>query len=185
MLSFLFIGWILQFVVQSLSCVCLCSFMNPAYQASLSFTISWRFLELMFIVLVMPSHHCIFCCLLLLLSLSFPASVSFPMNWLFASGGQSIGASASASIFPMNVQGWFPLGLTDLIPLLSEGLSRALSSTAIRKYALVFSLLYSSTLTILHDYCFDYMDFVGKVTSLVFNMLSQFVRAIIPRSKCL
>ena len=133
MLYFLFIGWILQFVVQSLSCVCLCNFMKPTHQASLSFTISWRLLELMSIVLVMPSHHCIFCCPLLLLSSSFPASVSFPMSQLFASGGQSIGASALASVFPVNVQCSFPLGLTDLISLLSEGLSRALSSTAIQK----------------------------------------------------
>ena len=134
MLYFLFIGWILQFVVQSLSCVCLCNFMNPAHQAFLSFTISWRLLELMSIVLVMPFHHCIFCCPLLLLSSSLPASVSFPMSRLFASGGQSIGASASASVLPVNVQCSFPLGLTDLISLLSEGLSRALSSTAIQKY---------------------------------------------------
>ena len=134
MLYFLFIGWILQFVVQSLSCVCLCNFMNPAHQAFLSFTISWRLLELMSIVLVMPFNHFIFCCPLLLLSSSLPASVSFPMSRLFASGGQSIGASASASVLPVNVQCSFPLGLTDLISLLSEGLSRALSSTAIQKY---------------------------------------------------
>ena len=50
---------------------------------------------------------------------SLPASVSFPVSQLFASGGQSIGASASASVLPMNIQGWFPLGLTGLISLLS------------------------------------------------------------------
>ena len=55
---------------------------------------------------------------------SFPASASFPMNRLFTSGGQSIGASASVSVLPMNIQGWFPLGLTSLIPLQSKGLSR-------------------------------------------------------------
>ena len=53
---------------------------------------------------------------------SFTASGSFPMSWLFPSGGQSIGASTSASVLPMNVQGWFPLGLTGLIFLLSKGL---------------------------------------------------------------
>ena len=63
---------------------------------------------------------------------SFPASGSFPMNWLFTSGGQSIGTSAS--VLPMNTQGWFPLGLTDFISLLSKGLSRVLPSTAIQKY---------------------------------------------------
>ena len=54
---------------------------------------------------------------------SFPASGSFPMSWLFASGGLSIGASASASVLPVNNQGWFPLGLTGFISLLSRGLS--------------------------------------------------------------
>ena len=50
----------------------------------------------------------------------------FPVSWLFASGGQIIGASASASVLPMNIQGWFPLGLTGLISLLSKGLSKNL-----------------------------------------------------------
>ena len=67
-------------------------------------------------------------------SQSFPASRSFPMNQLFTSGGQSIAASASASVLPMNIQGWFPLGLTCLISLLSRGLSRVFSNTAIRKH---------------------------------------------------
>ena len=57
---------------------------------------------------------------------SFPASGSFLISWLFTSGGQSIGASASASVLPMNIQGWFPLGLTGLIALLSKGLWRNL-----------------------------------------------------------
>ena len=52
---------------------------------------------------------------------SFPASASFPMNWLFTSVSQSIGTSASASVFPMNIQSWFPLGWTGLIPLQSKG----------------------------------------------------------------
>ena len=57
---------------------------------------------------------------------SFPASGSFPMSWLFTSGGQSTGASASASVLPMNIQDLFPLGLTGLISLLSKGRSRFL-----------------------------------------------------------
>ena len=60
---------------------------------------------------------------------SFSASGSFPMSQLFASGGQSIGASAP--VLPMNIQGWFPLGLTGLISLLSKGLSRVFSSTTV------------------------------------------------------
>ena len=59
---------------------------------------------------------------------SFPASASFPRSWLFEAGNQSIGASASASVLPMNVQGWFPLGLTGLISSLSKGLLRVFSS---------------------------------------------------------
>ena len=58
---------------------------------------------------------------------SFPASGSFPMSWLFASGGQSIGASASESVFPINIQDWFLLGWTGLISLQSKGLSRVFS----------------------------------------------------------
>ena len=67
---------------------------------------------------------------------SFPASGAFPMSRLLASGGQSIGASASASasVIPMSIQGWFPLGLTSLISLLSKGLSRVFSSTAFWKH---------------------------------------------------
>ena len=65
---------------------------------------------------------------------SFPAWVSLPVSWLFASDGQSIGVSALVSILPMNIQGCFPLGLTGLISLLSKGLSRVFSSTTIWKH---------------------------------------------------
>ena len=65
---------------------------------------------------------------------SFLVSGSFPVSRLFASGGQSIGALASASVFPMNIQGWFPLELTDLISLQSKGLSRVFSSTTVQKH---------------------------------------------------
>ena len=64
---------------------------------------------------------------------SFPASGSFPRSQHFTSGGQSIGASASASVLPVNIQDWFPLGLTGLIPLQSKGLSRVFSSTTVLK----------------------------------------------------
>ena len=65
---------------------------------------------------------------------SFPASGSFPMRWFFASGGQSIGASVLVSALPVNVQGWFPLGLTAFIFLLSEGGSRVFSNTTVWKH---------------------------------------------------
>ena len=100
--------------VQSLSRVWL--FVTPwtaAHQASLSFIISRSLLKLMYIESVMPSNHLSFCLPFSSCPPSFPASGSFPMSWLFASGGQNIGASTSASVLPMNNQGWFPLGLTD------------------------------------------------------------------------
>ena len=93
-------------VVQSLSHVQL--FTTPwtvAYQASVSFTSSWSLLKLMSIESVMPSNHLILCPPFLLLLSIFPSIRSLPMSWLFASGGRSTGASASASILPMNIQG--------------------------------------------------------------------------------
>ena len=65
---------------------------------------------------------------------SFSASGSFPTSQFFTSGGQRIGALASASVFPMNIQDWFPLGLADLISLLAKGLSRVFSSTTVWKH---------------------------------------------------
>ena len=92
---------------------------------------------------------------------SFPASGSFPMSQLFASGGWSI--EAPASILPMNIQGWFPLGLTGVISLLTKGLSRVFSSTAVQKHQFFGAQpsLWSS-LTSVHDYwinhSFDCLD---------------------------
>ena len=65
---------------------------------------------------------------------SFPESGSLPMSWFFTSGGQIIGVSASAPVLPMNIQGWFCLGLTDLIFLQSKGLSRVFSNTTVQKH---------------------------------------------------
>ena len=65
---------------------------------------------------------------------SFPASGSFTMSWLFASGGQSIGVSVSASVLPMNIQYWFPLVWTGLISFQSKGLSRVFSNTRVQKH---------------------------------------------------
>ena len=106
------------FAVQSLSCVWL--FATPwtiPRQPSLSFTNSLGLLKLISIESVIQSNHLILCHPLLLLLLVFPASESFLTSQLFTSGGQSIGASASASVLLMNIQDWFPLGLTGLISL--------------------------------------------------------------------
>ena len=82
---------------------------------------------------------------------SFPAPGSFPMSQLFTSGGQSIGVSASALVLPMNIQDWFPLGLTGLISLQSKGLSRVFSNTTVQKHQFFGAQLYSLTLTSIHD----------------------------------
>ena len=103
---------------------------------------------------------------------SSPASGSFLMSQFFTSGGQSIGTSVSASVLPMNIQDWFPLGLTDLISLQSKGLSRIFSDTTVQKHqfylfnrlcahpnkSVLFGhqsdwcFLYGPTLTSIHDY---------------------------------
>ena len=99
---------------------------------------------------------------------SFPASWSFPVSQLFPSGGQSIGASPSASALPVNLQHWFPLRLTGLISLLSKGFSRVFSNTTVQKHQffwcsaffiviyLFFQLLSSTTLTSIHDHWKNY-----------------------------
>ena len=84
---------------------------------------------------------------------SFPASGSFPMSQFFASGGQSIGVLASASVLPMNIQYWFPLGLTGLISLQSKGLSRVFSNTTIQKHQFFSAQLsLCSNAWSIHDY---------------------------------
>ena len=84
---------------------------------------------------------------------SFPASGSFQMSQFFASGGQSVGASASASVLPMNIKDWFTLGWTGLITLQSKGLSRVFSNTTGQSInSSVFSFLCSPTLTSIHSY---------------------------------
>ena len=126
---------------------------------------------------------------------SFSVSGSFPMSRLFPSNGQSIGAgaSASASVFPMNVQDWFPLGLTDLIFLLSKGLSRVFSSTTVQKHQF-FTQLSFSTQFFMVKFSHPHMTtgkpialtigtFDSKVMSLVFYILSRFVIVFLPSSK--
>ena len=106
------------------------------------------------------------------------------------SGGQSIGTSASASVLPMNIQDWSPLEWTGWIFLQSKGLSRVFSSTRIWKHQF-FSAQYfiqsnSYICTwLLENHSFDLQTFVGKMISLLFNMLSRFLTAFLPRTKCL
>ena len=122
-------------VVWSLGCLWL--FATPwtaAHQASLSCTISQSLLKLMSIESMMPSNHLIFYCPFLLLPSIFLSIRVFSNESTLLIGGQSIVASASASVLPRNIQGWFPLGLTGLIFLLSKGLSRVSFSTTVWKH---------------------------------------------------
>ena len=120
-------------VVQLLSCVRLfVTTWTGTLQAFLSFTISWSLLRLMSSELMIPSNSLILC---------FPLLLNFSQHqglfqWVsfLTLGGQSIGASASASVLPMNIQGWFPFRWTGWISLLSKGLSRVLSSTTVQKH---------------------------------------------------
>ena len=158
---------------------------TAARQTSLSFTIFLSWLKLMSIELMMPFNHLILCHPLLLPSI-FPASGSFPMCWLFTSGGQSIGDSAS--VLPMNIHGWFPLALTGCISMQSKGLSRVFSSITAQKHQFFITQpSFGPTLTSVYAYwenhSFDYTDFVGKVMSLLFNTLSRFAIAFLPRNK--
>ena len=117
---------------------------TAAHQASLSFTISWNLLKLKSIDLVMPSNYFVLSHPLLLPSIFSNELALFIRVFYNKSAlhirGQSVGASAS--FLPMNIQGWFPVGLTSLISLQSKGLSRVFSSTTVRKHQF-FSAQYS------------------------------------------
>ena len=112
---------------------------------------------------------------------SFPTSGSFQMSQLFASGGQSSGVSASTSVLPMNTQDWFPLGWTGWISLQSKGLSRVFSNTTVQKHQF-FSCSAFFIVQLSHPYmttgktiALTRWTFVGKVMSLLLNMLSRLV----------
>ena len=99
---------------------------------------------------------------------SFPASKAFPINWLFTSGGQSIGASASASVLSMTIQDLFPLELIGLISLLSKGLLRVFSRAQFENInSLLLRLLCGPTVTSIHNYW--YFTTSPKILSLRFD----------------
>ena len=105
------------------------------------------------------------------------------MNQLFASGDPNTGASALASVLPMNIQDWFPLGLTGLISLQSKGLSRIYSNTTIQSINSLEILLLHPYTTTGKTIALTIQTFVCKVMSLHFNMLSRFVIVFLPRTK--
>ena len=124
----------LYFCSVAQSCLTPCNpmdFSTPP-EASLSFIIPQSLVKLMSVESMMPSNHSSSVTPFSFCPQSFPASGSFPMSQLFASGCQSIGASAS--VLPMSIQGWFSLGLTGLISLQSKGLSRVFPSTKVGKH---------------------------------------------------
>ena len=138
-------------VVQSLSHVQLfATSWTIACQALLSSTISWSLLRFMSTESVMLSSHRILCSSLFLLPSVFPSIRVFSLSWLFASCSHNIGASASAVVLPVNIQSWFPLGLTGLIPLLSKGLSRIFSSTSLKASVFQHSAFFMVNLLHLH-----------------------------------
>ena len=123
---------------------------------------------------------------------SFLASGSFQMSQFFASDGQSMGVSASASVLPMNIQDWFPLGLIYWISLQFKGLSRVFSNTTVQKMLAVSSVLSFFTVQLSHSYmatrktiALTRWTIVGKVMSLLLNIVSRLIIAFLPWSKCL
>ena len=121
---------------------------------------------------------------------SFPASGSFQMNQFFTSGGQNIAVSASASVLPMNIQNWFPLGWTRWISLQYKGLSRVFSYTTVQKLISILHLSAFFIFQISHPYlttgktiALTRWTFIDKVMSLLFNMLFTLVITFLPRSK--
>ena len=118
----------------------------------------------------------------------FPASGSFLLSWLFTSGGQSIGASTSATVLAMKIQGWFPLGLTDLLAV--QGILKCLLQhhnwkTSVFQCSAFLIHLSHQYMTTGKTIALTIWTFVGKVVSLLFNTLSRFGIAFLPRSKCL
>ena len=138
---------------------------------------------------VIPSNHLILCHPLLLLSLIFPSigvssnesvlCIKWPKYW----------GSASVFVLPMNIQDWSPLGLTDWISLQSKGLWRVFSNTSVQKHHF-FSSQLSFIVQISHPYvttgktiALTRLTFIGKIMSLIFNMLSRLVITFLPRGK--
>ena len=120
---------------------------------------------------------------------SFPASGSFPMSQLWVSGGQSTGASASASALSMTIKGSFPLGLTGLISLQTMGLSRVFSSTTLQKHQFFGAQPFLWSNSHIHTWLLEkpvdltIWTFADKAMSSLFSMMSRFVIAFLPRSK--
>ena len=146
-------------------------------------------IKFMSIDLMRLSNHLILYRPLLLLPSIFPRSGSFPMSELFTSGGQSIRVLASASVFPMNIQDWFPLGLTRFDLLALQGTLKSLlqhhssKASVLRHSAFFIVQLSHPYMTTGKAIALTRWTFDGKLISLLLYMLSRLVIAFIPRSK--
>ena len=162
---------------------------TAAHQASLSFTITQSLLKLMFIESVMPSSHLILCCSLVCLPSIFPSirvfssefafGIRWPKYWSFSFGINPFNEYFGLISFRID---WFDLAI--------QGILKSSPAPQFESiYSSVLSLLYGPALISIHNYwknhSFDYINFVSKVMSLLFNTLSRFVIAFLPRNKCL
>ena len=167
-------------------CLTVCDPVDCSSQSPLPSTVYQSLLKFMFTESLIWSNHLIFCHLLLFLPSVFPSIRIFSsVNRLFASGSQSIGASASASVLPINIESIsFRIDWLDLLAV--QGALQCLLQHHTWKALVVLVLLYLMLqLSCDHwkNHSFDYTTFVVKVTSLFFNMLSKFVIAFLPRNK--
>ena len=181
--------------MRSFCCYCSVAKLYPTLQphglqhtSLLSFTISQSLLKLMSIESVMPSNHLILCTPFSSCPQSFPASVSLPVSWLYASGGQSIGGPASASVLPMNLIS-FRIDWFDLFTV--QGTFKSLSQHHNSKASILWCSFFFMV-QVSHQYmtaektiALTIQTFVNKAMSLIFNTLPRFVIAFLSRSMCL
>ena len=170
------------------SCWTLCDPMDCSTPGFPVLHCSQSLLKLMFIDSVMPSNRLILCRPLLLPFLIFPSIRVFSKSWLLVSHGHSIGASASTSVLPMNIQGWFPIELTGSDLLAVQGTLKSILQHHSSKASILFSAFFMAQLS--HPYlttgktiALTRWSFVPKVVSLLFSILFRLAIAFLPRSK--
>ena len=172
-----------QFSSVAQSCLTLCNPMDCSTPGFLVHHHSRSLLKLMSIESVMPFNHLILCCPFLLLPSLFPSIRLFSKESVLHTRWPKYWSFSFSIVLPMNIQGWLPLGLTGLIFLQSKGLSRVFSRITVQKNQFcgaqpsLWSNSYEKTIVL------TIRTFVGKLTFLLFNMLSMFVTVFIPRSK--
>ena len=161
--------------------------LQPYGLPSLSFTISWSLLKLMSIELVMPSYHLVLCQPLHFLPSIFPSISVFSSEWVLCVRWPMYWSFSFSIVHPVTIQDWFPLGLPGLIALLSKGISRAFSSITVQRHQFFGAppALQSSShnhVTTGKTIALTIWTFVSRAMSLLFNTLSKFVIAFLPRS---